>query len=109
MMTATRINWKRDIDLSNVHRDMTPQEMKDALLKTPANRPYLFDLQKITPIYARKAISLTKGWYRRPRRYGRKPARAPQVAPRNAGTVTFIIGGCKITVARGTSVEVLNG
>lgn len=107
-----RISWKHDIDTSNVTRNMSAQEMKEALLSTPANRPYLSDLQRITAIYARKAIGLAKGWYRKPRRYGRR-SRSSQTTPttapaskRSTGQVTFIIAGCTITVPRGASVEV---
>lgn len=106
-----RISWKHDIDMSNVTRNMSAQEMKEALLSTPANRPYLFDLQKITPIYARKAVGLAKGWYRKPRRYGRRStprqsSPAPRTVAQTSGKVTFTIGGCTITVPRGVAVEV---
>lgn len=110
MNNANRISWKYDVSIDGVKRGMAVDEIKHIVVSNPKNARFANAISKLAPIYVRKAVGFTAGWYRRPRARQLPVARPPRPsAPSDhrQTRVTFMIAGCQITVPAGMAVEVV--
>ena len=107
MQYSEHVNWVHGVNYDGIERWMNPREIVQTLIQNPKNAKYSARIQAQIPESVRKQVGQTLGWKRRNRGTVRRPQMVqPKVEKVSGNRLTFNIGGCKITVPRGVSIEV---